>query len=536
LSAPLSRLGAREGPTGSYLEIGSMSRMSKITGKSGMGFWVFPLCWALAWGAAGVAFAAEPTWSYDADWADPYPYPFSSVGGSPDVVSFGYEDVTYMQVDTGVSGSGEERSRCWEIEADPNNPTNWNVDPTAGYTVEWRARLDANTRTLPGAAHLTAASSEYFPAIRLTWYLYDWPGALTVTLQDVTGNAGQISHSVGNPTSWHTYRLDVQGGTAKVYVDDYPWPILTKNMSPGTYGDKIMFGDVTGENNGKYQTDYLRTYQSGVLPAPVPPDPNDASHTLFLAHYDGDTGNGGLDADFAVGSAEVVTGDGSIDLVNYKFGTGSLDPNGIVSYQTRDNFNVLAGTVEMWIRPSDWTDGAYQGLLGIWYELGNDIRIQKTHLNQLQASMVGNGKSWTATKDMVNLTDGQWYHIAWTWDLNAQKSELYLDGQPLGATVNVYNRVDLGFDGILNPTMFIGNMQTGSNPFKGQIDEFRISDKDLYGGQAFTPQGAPWQESYCGDPAHPTPVGDLNQDCVVNWADFAIFASHWLECTHPDGC
>jgi len=26
---------------------------------------------------------------------------------------------------------------------------------------------------------------------------------------------------------------------------------------------------------------------------------------------------------------------------------------------------------------------------------------------------------------------------------------------------------------------------------------------------------------------------DLNQDCYVDWADFGIFASHWLECTDP---
>lgn len=34
----------------------------------------------------------------------------------------------------------------------------------------------------------------------------------------------------------------------------------------------------------------------------------------------------------------------------------------------------------------------------------------------------------------------------------------------------------------------------------------------------------------CGDePYNPYPVGDLNKDCVVNLADFAILLSHWLE-------
>ncbi len=38
----------------------------------------------------------------------------------------------------------------------------------------------------------------------------------------------------------------------------------------------------------------------------------------------------------------------------------------------------------------------------------------------------------------------------------------------------------------------------------------------------------------CGDPEHPYPVGDLNQDCRVDLLDLAILALHWLECTAPE--
>ncbi|MHC4881593.1 MAG: hypothetical protein ACYTFX_03885 [Planctomycetota bacterium] len=34
---------------------------------------------------------------------------------------------------------------------------------------------------------------------------------------------------------------------------------------------------------------------------------------------------------------------------------------------------------------------------------------------------------------------------------------------------------------------------------------------------------------YCGDASHPVPVGDLNQDCRVNFQDFALFAGFWLK-------
>ena len=38
----------------------------------------------------------------------------------------------------------------------------------------------------------------------------------------------------------------------------------------------------------------------------------------------------------------------------------------------------------------------------------------------------------------------------------------------------------------------------------------------------------------CGDPQHPYPHGDLNNDCYVNLADLAILSKTWLNCTAPD--
>jgi hypothetical protein len=44
-------------------------------------------------------------------------------------------------------------------------------------------------------------------------------------------------------------------------------------------------------------------------------------------------------------------------------------------------------------------------------------------------------------------------------------------------------------------------------------------------------------ETVCGDANHPYPAGDLNQDCHVNFADFALLADRWLaSCTGPNWC
>jgi hypothetical protein len=38
----------------------------------------------------------------------------------------------------------------------------------------------------------------------------------------------------------------------------------------------------------------------------------------------------------------------------------------------------------------------------------------------------------------------------------------------------------------------------------------------------------------CGDECHPILKGDMNEDCYINFEDFAIYTQLWLVCTHPD--
>ena len=41
-------------------------------------------------------------------------------------------------------------------------------------------------------------------------------------------------------------------------------------------------------------------------------------------------------------------------------------------------------------------------------------------------------------------------------------------------------------------------------------------------------------ERVCGDECHPILKGDLNEDCYINFLDFAMYCELWLVCTHPD--
>jgi len=61
------------------------------------------------------------------------------------------------------------------------------------------------------------------------------------------------------------------------------------------------------------------------------------------------------------------------------------------------------------------------------------------------------------------------------------------------------------------------------------IGYVRIEDDP--GSEATTEIDAIADVSCCGDYRHPFPVGDINKDCKVDMADFALLVGHWLDCT-----
>ncbi len=458
-----------------------------------------------AWLAAAAPLAAQ-TWTYDADSGE-VPngagQPLAYQAGSNDfrsIVDLGGGDLV-LQVDT--SPNGDNNGVYWGIDG-PH--ANWTVSDATGYSVEWRVRLDPVTPTNPSAAGMLAGSPTTYAFMR--FYNNATPGAIRAEIQSPGGN---LTWDIGNPTAWHTYRMDVHSGTAKLYVDNYPWPVITKVGLGAAPAHAVWFGDGTGVDNGKYQIDLVRTWQAGPVGPPPAPSVTDTANTLFLAHYDGGTGNGGLNADYAVGSATAIGLGGAVASPG-KFGANALDaynPSGTVTYSTGGNLNVAAGTIEMWIKPTNWSDGAYAGFFSATQ--GNasagDIRIQKTSSNQLQAIMgwAGYTKVWSLTSDPLAL-DTNWHHIAWTWDANVNKSALYVDGAVVASSISLTGLATIGYDPLaLNATFEVGSIQNGSATFNGLIDELRISTRDLFGGQPFTPQAS----------AYPTPAGTPSGSCCL---------------------
>lgn len=476
---------------------------------------------------AATASAQVPTWIYDADvnlypnaTGQPFEAPGYAFGGNDTraLIDLGGGDYV-LEFNTG-SGQGANISSGFEIDAPAPN---WNVSGITGYSVEWRARLDPSAVTNKSAAGVFAGNPTNWAFARfyneLTW---NYPSGqvgqiLTAEIQSADGNPGGRSKTLGNPYAWHTYRMDVQNGVARLYVDNYHSPVIVKSNLPASGAHAIWFGDGTGVDNGRWQLDYLKSYQSAPVGAPARPNPLVIDQTLLSASYDGNTGNGGLDADFARGSPQAI-GTGGVLATPAKFGAGALDPitaSGTVNYPSAGNFNVERGTVEMWIKSSNWNDGEFRGFFDIFQANaipGNpakcDIRLQKTATGQIQAYVASADDSdlvtaWSITTSEPVSLDTEWHHLAWSWDENVNMSYLYLDGNVIadfsatfappipnpGATVGL---PQIDFLGTLGPSIEIGSVQDGSAPFNGLIDELRISGSDLYQGGAFTPANAPF--------------------------------------------
>ena len=136
---------------------------------------------------------------------------------------------------------------------------------------------------------------------------------------------------------------------------------------------------------------------------------------------------------------------------------------------------------------------------------------------------VGDGTQKIYAASEVTLQVGQWYHLAGTWDATSDTAHLYLDADEIAATVSDGSVIENSTNRWLR---FGERLASSYSSLDGVMDGVRISDK-AYGF------GAPYAPTVCGDPGTVYLAEDLNQDCKVDFGDFAQIASVWLQCTDP---
>ena len=134
-----------------------------------------------------------------------------------------------------------------------------------------------------------------------------------------------------------------------------------------------------------------------------------------------------------------------------------------------------------------------------------------------------------------SIMDGQWHHVATTYDVDTNDHVVYLDGVP---------GVVSSFDpNLVNPTTHsirIGNTRheimpwgegMGSVPMTGDIDEVYVFDRVLSHGEIVNLLGyAPGQWFYVPVPSDAELYADESPgERGVNFKDYAVLMENWLE-------
>lgn len=228
--------------------------------------------------------------------------------------------------------------------------------------------------------------------------------------------------------------------------------------------------------------------------------------TTFLAHYNGDTGNGGLNADFASGSGVVSIPDSNwgiptINTTNKKFGSGAVNlpwwTGRNMDYFASGNYDNAEATVEFQLNMAniftyDSNDQRYEfdgnrryvfnddltwgtsGHVDVWVD-GTAGATSARVIAHVQG--VRNGTVFTITKmgPLVTYTGGgnTFQHYALQWDAAVGAIAVFCQG--ILADKSVVDPWVMSS----SPTVFKIGMQS-NNAGELILDELRISNRALY--------------------------------------------------------
>lgn len=134
-------------------------------------------------------------------------------------------------------------------------------------------------------------------------------------------------------------------------------------------------------------------------------------------------------------------------------------------------------------------------------------------------------------EDNQDINDGEWHMITGTYDRNSGTLRLYVDGKFVASN-------NLGTDDqttVTDLVMGSEDPQGTTANYEGLLDDVRIynyplSDDDIillyYNATGQGVCNKPYDDQF-----------DINDDCVINFLDFADFAGKWTDCgLYPGGC
>ncbi|MGA2916289.1 MAG: LamG-like jellyroll fold domain-containing protein [Sedimentisphaerales bacterium] len=445
------------------------------------------------------------------------------------------------------------------------NPTNGStVDSSAPVTLSW---------TRPAPRHQGPITCD-------VWFGTDpcMPGTNTKIVSKQAADSNLVG-MLASSTDYY-WRVDCydpnDGSGNEVKTNGMPWAFTTKNQPPTVdAGDKqavwLASGSATVAMDAVVTDDgfplipgYL-TYSWTKVSGPGTPtfspsntvkDPNvtfttagdyilcltvsdgqyDANDTVKIRVYA--QGYTGLVAYWKLDANATDSSGNHHDGTVYKNGV----PYGTPVWTTGQ----VNGAIELdgdneYVSPDDegWADFTEEMTVSAW--------IKCTFTKPWEAIVTKGDSSWRLFRDSANgdsnnasftlndigpvvsgstgdVGDNRWHQVVGT--LDGVHQCIYVDGilaasvrVPEGSTIALNNNyVDIGED---------DEHESEGRSFKGLIDEVRIYEIGLPANMVLQQFIADGGHDSCGRTYLP---GDMNKDCYINFADFAIFAESWLHC------
>ncbi|WP_271764622.1 sulfatase-like hydrolase/transferase [Aquimarina algiphila] len=260
-----------------------------------------------------------------------------------------------------------------------------------------------------------------------------------------------------------------------------------------------------------------------IIEITTPPPGGCGAPDSYIAFWNFDSVNGANDASVNNNDPLSTIGTLTYDTIDFKEGDQSFVFDGATKIQYSQNpgpFMISSMTqrsVAMWIKPT-----ALSGIQNL-FEEGGGISGVVLRLNGANLeSIVRNSSTVADTRSAAFPNDGDWHHIAVTYNGGATSHELYIDGVSVSSSAAAPGSVPthIGSGGIGGVQKKDSFGETADNFYTGKMDAAAVYDVALSTAQVV--------EAACVDdtPPPPPPVCTYS---VINSEDFESGLGIWID-------
>lgn len=359
------------------------------------------------------------------------------------------------------------------------------VPATGEFTLEFRYRSDtsATTRTI-FAQYVGGTANEFTIWQSGSDYInMYYQGAGGHILTSTTAIADLTYHHIAiTRNSSNRFDLWINGTTEDNYTTT--GSLLETNLMIGARLDGGGPSTTEYVDGGidEIRVSSVCRYTSNFTP-PTTPHIND-SDTVFLCHGDGFDNQTDFYDDNGTGRAPnvpAVTFGGEYDTAQYKFGSSSWYQSAeylgfkLPDESFADSIGTGDYTLECWVRKdTDVSQNQY-----IWHG-NNQMSLRYDDVNNTLEYCANNGETTRITGGALN--NNTWYHVAVSRSSGTTK--MFIDGTQTGSSYSD----DRSFAN--NTEYLIGVSRSGTESWRGHIDEMRFSSTARYTSNFTAPSAA----------------------------------------------